>query len=459
MTSATALAQEEDPQTRECDNQVVVVSLKDLLLTTYTRQPDLIMARQDRVKASADLLTAKTPFLPAATASLTAGSFVSKMGAGANTPALVGSSLVGGASGYAAYPSLGINWNLYNGGKDLAQWRQAQAEILATNHDLQGAVNDALSSLVLAYGDLTKSHRLVAERRALFQLRQQDVESMSALSRQGRISQIKLEESRIAQAQSERDLFQGCQVLIEKSNALAKAAGIRLDGDEILRVDDVLSGQEVRIPAAPDLNQLADQDPRVRAMADKVSMAEHKLEQARGAYQPSVTMSARYDLLGQSSVSTGGAVSAIASNSYWVGLALQQSLGPFTSETAAVDSAQADLIKARASYEQTRVDTQNRLKTVVGEYHRARSTLQSAQQSVESARQSLELTRELQGRGMTDNRVAHEAGVLFLKEQQTAFEAAVDELVSRWLLLRVLRPEEFAQELLSRNQAGEGLAP
>ncbi len=437
-----------------CNSEVYLVPLKDLLVATYTAQPDLIMGRQDRVKAEANLLAAKTPFLPSASASFTTESFVSKVSGNGPGGVAVGSSIVGGASNYISYPSLGIDWNLYNGGRDIAQLHQAQAGISASGHDLGGAVNDTLGTVLQAYGDLTKAHRLLAQQQALHQLRAEMFARMQELAQQGRASLIKLGQARIALSQSERDEFQGCQNLTEKSGALSKAIGLRLQTNQILRVDDPLPQTQALPTDLHALGFLAEEDPKVKAAADKVVMAEKKLEQAKAGYYPSVTMSARYDLLGQNGAGPGGSLSAITSNSYWFGLTLQQSLGPFTTENATIDAAQADLIKARALYQQVLVDAQNRLKNALSENVRAENAARSALDSAQFAQQTLDLTRQLYQRGMTDLNTVDESQIGFLREQQAAFELSVDAAVSRWLMFRVLHPDNFASTLMTEGRAG-----
>lgn len=428
-----------------------VLRLQDALLSAYMGQPQVISSREDVEKAKANLLSAETPFLPAATASLQGEHFVSRTPLGGT--ATVGSSVVGGQDDrYSTYPSIGLTWNLFSGGKDLAGYRGAQASLRASEHDLSGEINDVLVSVLSAYTDLVKAQASVSEQTEAVGLQQQILARGEQRYQRGRSSLIAVNQAKVSLAQNQRDLLQACQTLFEKSSGLAQAVGMRLGGAVLVAAEPVPEVSNVKWnEEKPDT--VVEDDSKVKAAKERVEAAQKKVDQARAAFYPTLSLTGRYDWLGQSGSSLANAYHATAANSYRVGFVVQQPLGSFTSEYATLQSAQADLAKAQASYEQAFINTEAKLRNALSARIKADLAAKSAVASAGDAEHTVKLSGQLFSRGMADRDTVAQAEITAGKEQEKAYELAMDARLSDWLAWRVLHPAKFAPALMKQIQA------
>lgn len=431
-----------------CSGRTLPISLKDLLQMAYSGQPRLVSSREDVEKARYNLLSAKAPFLPSASASLVGEKFVSKVPGAAATS--VGTAVVGGSSSYSSYPSISVNWNIYSGGRDLAAYRGAQAVLTASKYDLTSSLNDILGNALLAYGELLKTQHDLQEKQQVLSLRREILDRSEELYGHGRLNLIRLGQARIDLSRSERDEYQVCRNLTEKSGALARAIGIRTDPDQILTIDDALPDSKNLSLDEHEVGKIAEEDPGVKSAREKIVIAQRRIDEAQAGLYPTVSLYGRYDWLGQSKIDYSQAFNGMVPNSFRVGITLQQSIGPFITELASIRSAKADLVKAQAAYEEAYIDVQNRLRNGLNEKNRAELAFQSEEKSAGFVTKNLELAKQLFSRGMTDENTLDNAKISSASENQLAFELSIDAKVSRWLAFRVLHPDRFAPDLLQK---------
>ncbi len=436
------------------DSSYLALSPREVLASAYAGQPLVIAARQDIEKAKASVLSATNPFLPTVTVSFQTEHFVSLVPGGQATS--VGSSLVGGQGDrYLSYPSLGMNWNLFNGGKDIAGYRGAELGVSATENDLNNQINETLSSVVTSYGDLLKAQFGAEAQSRVVDLQRGILQRAEQRYQMGRASLIAVSQARVSLSQSERDLAQACQSLEDKSAALAQSIGIRLAGNNLIRLTGQIPSAKPVDVSNQNWNDFVQNDPKVKAAKDRVDAAQRKLDQAQAAFYPVVSLTGRYDWLGQSNAGFGGAFDSTSRNSYRVGVSLQQSFGPFVAERAGLLAARADYGKAEAAYQQSVIEVETKLHTALNAKRKADQLARLADASSKYAIQASQLTEQLHAGGMADMDQVAQASVTAEKEKKAAYEAALDLQVSDWLLWRSLRPLEFAGKLMSEGRAEE----
>lgn len=448
------------PHVYACEDGATIqdISLKDAVASAYSGHPQLVSARQDVEKSKAAITGAMTGFLPSASVSMVGEHFVSYAPGAA--PVAVGTSIVGGqTSVFTSYPSLGVNWNLFNGGKDLAGYRGAEAGMRASEGDLSDKTLSGLSMVLSAYGDLLKAQSSARQQAHAVDLLRQILDSVEFRFRQGRENLLTVDQARLTLAQNERAYFESCKALSDKSAAVFQAIGARLGAVQLLRA--VAEG----LPDPPEAQALAssfeavvEQEPAVKAARERVEAAQNKLEQARGAFKPTVAFFGRYDGLGQSPASLGDAYNATHRNSLRVGITLQQSLGPFTSEYAALESARADSVKADAAYQAALIDADNRLRSAWNGKRQSSLASQAAQRSAEHASQTRRVTEQLFERGRVTQDAIVQSTVMAERELQAAKERDLDDRVQGWLLYRAVKPREFGEKLVGMfvGMTGEG---
>lgn len=424
------------------------VSFEEAMTVAYTGNPQLLAVRQEVNKAAAGVLGAWTGFLPALNFSMVGERFVSYI-PGA-TPVAVNNTIVGGqASVYTSYPSLSVNWNFYSGGKDVAGYRGAKADERAANDDVRDKTGSTLAAAISAYGDLVKAQYSATQQRESILLLRRIAERTLSRYGQGRENLVAVDQARTRAAQAERTYFDACKAISDKSSGLAQALGLKMGAALLLRAStDAIPVAPELIGNAAQFDAVVDQDPGVVAARERIESAQQKLEQAWAAVKPTLGLFGRYDGLGQSRGSFDAAFNATGRNSYQVGLVLQQPLGPFTAETAAIQSAQSDVRKAEALLSAAQVDAGARLRSALNSKQQATRALEAAHESALRAVEARGLTEQLNRAGRTNEDSVDQSTVAVLTETEAAKERATDEIVQGWLIYRAIKPAEFEARLV-----------
>lgn len=428
------------------------IPLKIALIQARTQQPQMLIAQASYLQARSTVLNAITPFLPSLNFSVKTDEFVNK--SSTSGLSVIGSSVIGGqGTRYSNYATVTSSWNLFSGGKDLDNYAGAKAGVRAADADLNDQENKTLLSVLTAYNDLLKAQLTVVQLKRATQLQQQIAQRAEDRFIRGMDTLLTVNRARMTWAQEERTLLQAQQDRNDKASALAQAIGMRLTTGHLLQANSALP--RAPRPSTQDFEQAVQADPSVKAAKERITVAERKLAQAQDAFYPSISFTARYDWLGQNFQSVDRAVNATSPNSFRIGLSLQQSLLPFTSEISAIDSAQADLIKAQANYQQALITVETQLRSALNQAAANLQELQSAHQSAKQARQVLHLSTALFHQGRTTLDTVDQADMQADQEAATARSLALDEQLQAWTVYRILHPTQFANALLRAVGAKE----
>jgi outer membrane protein TolC len=407
----------------------------------------LLAARQELRKSLAQKVGALSGFLPSANFSMQAEHYVSQKPAG--TPVTVGSTVVGGQnSSYTSYPSLGLNWNLYAGGRDAAGYSGAQAGIRASGKEVERQTGATLMAVLGAYGDLLKAQSAAGQQQESLETLRAIRERAEQRFRQGRDSLVVTQQASLNLLQSEQDYHAACKSLSDKSAALAQAIGLRPGRSSLLEATGSLPDTVDTLIDPASFDTFAEQDPAVRSAFEKVEVARNKVEQARAAFKPTLALVARYDALGQSPGNFTDAFNATGRTGYRVGLVLQQSLGPFTTEYANVESAQADLLKARAAYDEALVATDARLRSAWNARRQTERALESAKRLVLSARQLVALVRQTHDQGRANLDAVDQALMTLGKQNDLLLQRSVEDQTMAWQLKLAVDSSTFVEQVL-----------
>ena len=432
------------------------LSLAEAVAVAMSEHPQMLIAQLELQKANTQVISAVTPFLPSASVSMQGERFVSENPNARTTS--VGSSVVGGQqSQYSSYASLNANWNIYNGGRDLAGYRGAKAGVQASENDLVRQTNETLSTMLIAYNDLFKAQTALLHQAEIAKLQRGVLERTEKRYAQGVDNQIALSQQKVTVAKSEQAVFQVCQAMFDKSAVLAKSLGLRLPAGHVFRLGVPIPDVEQMDLKEDALEAIVQDDPGVKAAKERVTVAQHKLEQTRAGFYPTVAMTGRYDWLGQDPSSAGTALNSTSANSYRFGVVVQQPLGPFTSEYAAVELAHADLLKADALYRQALIDAETKLRTVLNAKTQTMLSAKSSQLQTEQTRLTFQQTSQLFKDGLADLDAVSQAQISLSKEQEAADQLLSDAKLAAWNAYLVLRPDEFAPALAGMNHADQAL--
>jgi len=163
-----------------------------------------------------------------------------------------------------------------------------------------------------------------------------------------------------------------------------------------------------------------------------------------------VTLSVRRDLLGQSVDSFADANNHIAPYDYQLGLTFQQELFPFTDERAKIGHARAEVRRAQAELQQSRLDTEKRLREALSIREQVDASYRAARDSLVEAQRVAMLTQSLYRAGRTDLDSVDRAGIDRDKAAADVATLGSRRTYAAWAVVRALEPEQFVELLLQQ---------
>lgn len=404
-------------------------------------QPQLLMAKANALAAESQLTGAKSGFLPHIDLSAVDEQFVPH-----NNDApivVVGNTVLGGSRTNSGYISLGLQWNLWNGGQDVAAYRGAQAGVRSAAYGVDKQVNETLLGVLRAYADLYEAQvaaRDDASAAAALGTMQTRAERRYA---RGYGTEVAVGTARVAALRADETLYGACQDLASKSAAFAEAVGLERHALRPLDVAGALPEPPTDLLRGRDVSAIVDTSPAVIQAREAVAAARQKLKRARGAFGPAISLSVQSDYLGQDPTNLWRANRHIGREDYRVGLELKQPLFPFTSEDADVERAHADLADAQAAYREARLKAQTQLLEALSARREVERSYAAAESSLADAEQVLQLTKAQYHAGRKDLDSVEHARI-----DRDAAEAALQELGVRrtfaeWGAASTIAPQEF----------------
>jgi outer membrane protein TolC len=415
------------------------MDLAESVASSLQSQPQLNIARADLAVSRSDVVASWAPFYPTLQAGLTEEKYRPNNG---NSPVVVvGNTVLGGSQTNSAYGTLSLNWNLMNSGRDVAAYHSAAASWRSANSALDNQLEDTLLSVLQAHADLYEAEAAAqGEASALTALRSIESRALERY-RSGHGTTIAVGQARNAALDAEEALNKACRDVVEKGAALAQSSGMHLE-----------SGQSLVVAAAlplPILDELegagvdVEQSPAVRAAKERLAAAEAKLREATRSFGPSLTLSVRRDYLGQDPDSIGYATHHLAPNDYRIGVTLQQTLFPFVAETALMDKQRAELRRARAGFDQARLDEQSKFTSALAARREAEASYLAAKVSLNESEQVLTLTQSQYRAGRTDLDSVQQAEMDRDKAAVRLQTLASRRALAQWLVARASRPVDF----------------
>jgi|APAra7269096768_1048522.scaffolds.fasta_scaffold00081_13 outer membrane protein TolC len=431
------------------------VALSGALQVAAQSQPQYLMAIQDLAKARAGVVHAWSAFLPSAAAIAENDRYKPNDNGGPVT--VVGNSIVGGnGQGYTSYGAVSVNLNLYNGGRDLAAYRGSKALERASDASVDSSLADALEAVVVAYGDVFKAQLAVDESSRVLSSLRIIQSTATERYRDGHGTTIAIGKARNDVLDAERQLYQACHTLRDRSDVLVKSMGADIAPGKVLVAAEPVPTAGGELDNVDTADAAVMLDPAVVAAQQQVQAAYAKVDQARGAFLPVVAAFAKKDFLGQSLSGWGSANGALGAQSYRVGISIQQPLGPFTSEYADLETAKADALRQEAALQKVIVEARNRLHSAFNVLLESRDAVRAAESSVEESRKLLDLTRSLYKAGRAAIDGVEQARVDVEKSERLLGEQQIELLVAGWRLARGLNAQAFSARLLERVAAQNG---
>ena len=454
----TPVAMKPIPLVSACsDNQPIQqVELPATVTQALAQQPQLQIAHANVLASQSNVKAAKGAFLPQIGLSAVEEKFTPSNG---NTPVVVvGNTVLGGPQIKSAYASLGLKWNLWNDGRDVAALHGAQAGVRSAGYGVDEQLDDTLLGVLKAYADLYEAEviaRSDAEAAAGLAAIRKRAEQRYA---RGYGTEVAVGQARVDALNAEQTLNGACRDLDDKSAALAQAMGVELSSIHRLYT--------LEPPLQPDpeadantLDDLVDASPGVAEARENVLAAQDALKKARGEYGPTLTLSVQRDFLGQDPYSFERANHHIGPADWRIGLEFTQPLFPTNSESADVEKAHADLSKAQASYREARIDAQTKLLGAISARNAAERSFQSAAASVSDAEHVLALTEAQYHAGRKDLDAVEHAKMDLDAAQANVEKLGAQRALAEWTAERAQFPQQFPIVLLRQLHLGARQPP
>lgn len=426
-------------------------ALPDLIEVALNKQPQLLIANEAVARARANLVAARTPFFPAVNLSFQSERFVPST---ITQPIVVGNTVIGGTEPTkTSYGSIGMNWNLYDGGRDIAAFNASKSDLKASEEGLTHQINETIVATLNAYVDVYKAQQDASAQAHILAL-QQEIEQRAELQfRQGTTTTLAISQAQVAVLGTAQQLYQACRAVADKSAVLAQTVGLHLGPDELYRIQWLLPAPSGHHLSAADWQAIIEGDPAVVTAKANVTTAEYKLKEAKAAYGPTLALEGRKDYLGQNAESWREA-NHITPNGYRIGLQIQQPLMPLTSEHSAIQAAKSDLRKAQASYQQTLLEVEAKYHSAFNAVRESESSLLAAKLSLAQAQELLVLTQSQFANGRADQDKVQQAQIAIEKANDAVTQAVAQQDLDQWLVIRATEPRGFPTIFL--DQLGIG---
>ena len=424
------------------------IDLSQAVQSAAASDPQLAIAYANAEDAYGDVIAARGAFLPSVQFSIADQRYVPDNEL--SPVVVIGNTVLGGPEVKSAYGALVLSWNLFNSGRDLAALQSADAERRAAASGIDDQLHDTLAGVLQAYADLYEAQVAAAHQSA----RQQSLKEIGTRAEEryvdGHGSIVDVGRARTAALEAQEELNDDCRTVADKSSALARAMGISLAWNERLVVGDALPAPIMDLENSGDLQAAVEEDSAVVARREKLAAAQAGLRQALRSLGPSVTLSVRRDLLGQSVDSFADANNHIAPYDYQLGLTFQQELFPFTDERAKIGHARAEVRRAQAELQQSRLDTEKRLREALSIREQVDASYRAARDSLVEAQRVAMLTQSLYRAGRTDLDSVDRAGIDRDKAAADVATLGSRRTYAAWAVVRALEPEQFVELLLQQ---------
>lgn len=326
--------------------------------------------------AEARKLGANAAFLPSLSITDQAQSYNPLQGA---TSTVIAGALVSSTQGfYSNSVSANLNLNLYDGGKDVANYQSSVDAIRSAKFGLLATLNDVVFHVLTDYEAVATDQMAINAQHAIVVLAQDEVALMQQRLAAHFSSEIDLISSQQQLLQAMTKEIQGHQQLSSDRAKLMHDMGQVGAGPKEKRV-------EAFLPLAPlPTPRSIRSDPAVQSAYAELESSQEQVTAARAGYYPKVAFMGQYNMLGSDPSALGPAFSGTRGNNYSFGLSVTIPLLPAEDTESSVDEALAHVDESRSSYESTIAETSARLVA-------AEQNLQEAKQAYSLAKQSAEL--------------------------------------------------------------------
>ncbi len=416
------------------------MTLQQVLKQVASSTPAMLKQREIALQAESQKNQARGAFLPQLDLSLQTLRSQNYSGSGST---IIGGSVVDASeSFYNSYAALSAELSLFSGGQHQAGLRAAASELAASEAELEAVLTNEYLQALKLYVDLASaelSTQASKHRAALFKKRLSLAQKGFA---EGRLAKTAVQAAESDWLDTQSEILENQTHRQHISARLLRHLGIRQAIGSNLHTD---AGT---IPAPPVMHLVEPQahiteHPSLKAAKNRIDSAHRKLESSRGAILPKISLVANYSFIGVDSQNAMDAIDDMGRDNFTIGLSLNQTLGPFTSERANIDSSRSALRLAQLRYDELQHELLDLAQEALSDLRSNRQELEIIKKSEASAREAMELHRAKARHGFGSNMEAVKLEAEWVRRvaQQKRQELAVR--MSGWAVLATVLPQQF----------------
>jgi outer membrane protein TolC len=290
------------------------------------------------------------------------------------------------------YVSINASWPLFDPVARQTATAVALDARTATFTQAQ-SMSDAMLAAVQSYEGALLEQAVYESRQTTVEYEQRHLRDVTAMVKAGAAPRYVLPESQAALAQAEQSAEDAAAQRDEAMNDLKFTLALELTGQ--LALADTLQPLRVDTSLETAQQQATASRPDVLAAEQQVAAAQTRFTAAQAAYTPLVTALAQ--------TYTGASTPALGTNSYQVGVTASLPVLDGGSRSAGLHIAEADLARAQALLEQSRLSAQRDVANAWRELQAAVRNIESARIEQGAAVRTLTVAslRERSGKGLT----------------------------------------------------------
>lgn len=416
------------------------LTLAEALAITRNNAQPVTAARATIASAKAQHLGAVAAFLPSLSLSDQDQYYRPLQG---TTSTVIGGTLVSAQHPfYNNVVNADLGFNLYRGGKDIANYQGSLEALHSASTGLSAALNSSFEQVLNDFESLAADQATVTVQRRVVRL-DQEIEHLTSLRM-------------VRHASSRIDLIQAQQQTLAAETQLSRDRQQRTsDREQLEHSMGFLAPPpdwrvEQYLPAAPAVASgyyPVQRDPAVVSAYAQVLAARQQVAVASAAYWPTVALNGQYNVLGTSSSSLDGAFTASRGSNFIVGISVSLPLLPFYNTVSAVDAAQANVATNLSAYESALASASSRARSASQQFREAEQGLDLAARSAQLAHANVHLTGARYHAHQSSRIDLDRARVLAEQADLAVTTTRFAQRLAAWKLYRAAHPQQFADVL------------
>ncbi len=429
-----------------------MLSLRQSLVISLSKEYSITEARAAVLQSRSERLSASSGFLPELSVD-DQPQLYRPIGKSGNT--FIAGTLVPANQGFF-YNSISASfkWNVFSGGKDLAELHAAEDAVASADQKKIAAISSTFARILQAYISLAQTQLKIDDEKKTIEETQRIAHLTKMRYQHGMDSRLKWLESEQKLLMTQNKLQQNFEKFASEQRDLLEAMGFDRVIGTGFTVDTRLPSPHFTLNKASDAPLLG--APSVKAALADIHAAQEQVHVATAGFWPSLSVVSQYNWLGLNANRPGAAMLNTMGSNYTVGLSVNIPLLPALNVVAAVQSAQAGVVNAIGGYDRAvAVVMGRRIQALQGRRY-SEESLTIAARAVALAQESLRLTKAKFEKGQSNAISVFQAQVTMLQAVAALRRADLKARLAEWMALRAYDPARFSSQLLVSAADFEG---